>query len=616
MPIVGIPLDQFDARFGETLDRALLENELHRFGCSVEGWTTMRRFRCKCCAALAEVGEDESPVACEICGADFRSEAHAPTPAGEVKVLRMELLAVRPDLFDPAGLARAMRGFLGKESGAPRYRLETGEWRIEVDPALAGPDVHRPRIVAATLHDLAFDDGSLRSLMKLQETIHWALGRDRKLASIGVYDLAKVRGPLLRYAAAERDGLRFVPLGYDLDDPSAEQTPAEILDSHPKGKAFAKLLEGCSRVPLLSDQAGAVLSMPPIINSEATRVTLETRDVLIDVTGLDDRHIDRALNIVICSLLETTPSAHARTVDIAYGEETRRVPDLEAQIVDIDPVAAARLIGAPLSADEIVSYLGAMRHDAQVRGESIRVEVPAWRADILHPRDLCEDIAIAYGYDRLEEVGLTSATYGAADSREERAGRVRQALIGQGFLEVMTLALCSEEASFDKTGLERRDDFIRLEHPISVEQTMVRVSTIPGLMDTLAINLGHPYPQRICEVGLVGRLRPEEETGAGEELMAGFALAGDGFGYAEIRSAVDALLAEWPLLDPATLDFVPSDLPLFLEGRGAEVLAAGRRIGRLGEVSPAILENYRIIHPVSVAEFSVDALARITAAGH
>ena len=55
-------------------------------------------------------------------------------PAGQVQVLRMELLAVRPDLFGPEGLARGLRGFLRRESGAPRYRVEPGSFTVDVDP--------------------------------------------------------------------------------------------------------------------------------------------------------------------------------------------------------------------------------------------------------------------------------------------------------------------------------------------------------------------------------------------------------------------------------------------------------------------------------------------------
>jgi phenylalanyl-tRNA synthetase beta chain len=607
MPVIGIPLDELHRFLGETMPAEELENELHRFGCSVEGWANLVRYRCASCGAINEAHEHEPPpAACDACGADMR-EGEA-DEVGRIRVLRMELLAVRPDLFDTSGLARALRGFFGKQTGAPHYALREGEIEIEVDPALAGPDVERPRIVGASVHGLSFDDASLRALMKLQENIHWALGRDRKLASIGVYDMAGLEtSKPFRYRAVSRDGVRFVPLGVDPASGGAEQTPDEILAEHPKGKAFAKLLARFTKVPLLEDGAGRVLSMPPIINSEETKVTTATRDVFVDVTGLADRHVERALNIVVTSLLEICPDAEARTVTVSYGDGPRTTPDLEPQLVELDPDEASRLIGVPWSRAEVVELLRRMRHDVEDGNGALRVRVPAWRADILHPRDLIEDVAIAHGYDRLPAVELARATYGAAHPREELMTRAREALVGQGFLEVMTLALNSEEASFDDTGLARRDDHVELEHPISVEQTMVRVSTIPGLMETLAINLTRPYPQRICETGLVTRLAPESETGALEHPMAGLALAGDGFGYADVRASVDAFVREFGIAADAVA-FEPSDEALFLGGRGATMRIGGRAVGKLGEVHPAVLEKYRIIHPVALAEIDLEAL--------
>ena len=56
------------------------------------------------------------------------------------------------------------------------------------------------------------DETSLVAIMKLQENLHWGVGRDRKLASIGVYDLATISGDIT-YRTMDPDKDKFVPLG-------------------------------------------------------------------------------------------------------------------------------------------------------------------------------------------------------------------------------------------------------------------------------------------------------------------------------------------------------------------------------------------------------------------
>lgn len=607
MPVVGIPLDDLQRGLGETVPADELEHELHRFGCSVEDRARLDRYRCPRCSALIEAPEHEPPPAvCEQCGADLR-ELDAPLePEGKVDVLRMELLAVRPDLFDPPGLARAMRGFRGTETGAPRYELESGALSVDVDRGLAGPQVFRPRIAVAVVRGVTLDDARLRSLMKLQENVHWALGRDRKLASIGVYDLSTVQGRTLRYRAVGPEEVRFVPLGFDAASEGSAMTPREILERHPKGVGFARLLEGCSLYPLLEDEQGGVLSMPPIINSEATRVRRGSRDLLIDVTGLEDRKIDRALNIVVTSLLEACPQARAESVEIRHeAEPARTTPSLEPEHVTLDAAQTSRLIGIEATPQRVADLLARMRHDARVEGDRVVVAVPAWRADVMHSRDLVEDVAIAHGYDRMPDVDLASATYGEPLDREERAAGVRGVLRGLGCVEVMTLALTSEEATYARTGLPDAGRHVRLERPISVDQTMLRVSLLPGLMETLAVNLGNPYPQSIFEVGSVVFADERSGTGTTERMHAAVAVAGDGIGYADVRSLLDALLAACGV-DRTGVGFEPDDAPLFLPGRGAGLMVAGSPAGRLGEVHPEVLERFRIVHPVVVAELDLE----------
>ena len=152
--------------------------------------------------------------------------------------------------------------------------------------------------------------------MKLQENLHWALGRNRKLASIGVYDLRHGRARRSSYTTEDPDQGRFVPLG--TTDGVRAHAPRRSSRT-PEGAApIEHLLDGFARYPMLRDAAGQVLSMPPIINSEETKVHPGSRRLFIDVTGTGERIVQRALNILVTSLMENLPG-----VTGAFGRDRR-----------------------------------------------------------------------------------------------------------------------------------------------------------------------------------------------------------------------------------------------------------------------------------------------------
>src|SRR5690606_30283704 len=104
--------------------------------------------------------------------------------------------------------------------------------------------------------------------------------------------------PPFRYIAEERTR-SFVPLDYD-----REMKMEEILDEHPKGHAYAGIVKDFLRFPLIVDACNQVLSFPPIINGELTRVTGESRNLLLDTTGTDERAVMTAVNILCTALAD------------------------------------------------------------------------------------------------------------------------------------------------------------------------------------------------------------------------------------------------------------------------------------------------------------------------
>jgi phenylalanyl-tRNA synthetase beta chain len=589
MPVIGIPVDLLLERIQTRPSRDELVEHLQHLGCDVEGYARMRRFACGRCGNLMEITETENPpVACDRCGTDFRALPGQLTEAGEKDVLRMELLAVRPDMFDPGGLARVLRNYFQENLDSPSYPASPSGYSVQVEEVPG-----RPYIACAVVRNLSLDDDKIRVIMKLQENLHWALGRDRKRASIGVYDLAKLKGKKFRYSSVAPEGLRFAPLGYAETE---RWTPAEVLQRHPKGTAYARLISHQATYPILQDEEGQVMALIPIINSESTKVSKTSRDFFIDVTGLEERIVAKTLNTIVTSMLELDAQARLETVEVAG----RATPDLTPQAAQVDPERAARYIGVPLDRAGVIQCLRRMGHAVTDSGSGpVAVAVPAYRNDILHEVDLIEDVAIAYGYHNIEPTLIPTFTVGQELAAEKAATAARAALTGLGYLEVLTLILSNEDSQYAGLGRPDQGRHVVLQHPISQDQTMVRVSLLPGLLDTLSVNTDHELPQRIFEVGNVSFLS-DSETGASETKRVAAMAIGARVDFSQMRAAAQALLREFGL----PIETRPCQDGAFLAGRAAEIWSGERRLGVLGEIHPAWLERYKLGHPV--AAFEID----------
>src|SRR5687768_5998241 len=128
---------------------------------------------------------------CVFCGHDSET---AFKPLDKQQVLRVDGVAARQDLVGVGGLPRPLAATLGIESSLPKYDTKASGITVAVDPSVTKSESYRPFIACAVMTLPPVDETSLIAIMKLQENLHWGVGRDRRLASIGVYDLAAISG--------------------------------------------------------------------------------------------------------------------------------------------------------------------------------------------------------------------------------------------------------------------------------------------------------------------------------------------------------------------------------------------------------------------------------------
>lgn len=269
-----------------------------------------------------------------------------------------------------------------------------------------------------------------------------------------------------------------------------------------------------------------------------------------------------------------------------------RTPNLNprAMMLELDYVNS--LLGVKLTGKDVKHLLGKMRYDVVLSGKKIGVKVPAYRTDVLHPIDLVEDVAIAYGYDKFNPQEITSYTRGSKDPLEVFSSRIRDLMVGVGFQEVMTLVMSNKKDLFDRMNLVG-EDVVETENPVSQEHSVARSWLLPSLFVVLEKNKNREYPQRIFEVG-------DCITSRGFDMRRLAAVVAQSkTNYSEIKSTVTGLLesvgAEYSIKALNHGSFIP--------GR-----CAGFDCGVFGEIHPKVLVNYGLEVPVTAFEVDLEGL--------
>lgn len=497
----------------------------------------------------------------------------------------------RPDLWSVEGIARELKGNYRVEKGLPKHSVKKSGLKIIVDKKV---NKVRPKVVAAIVKNVKFDDNAIIQLIQLQEKVTLTFGKKREQAAIGVYDFDKIKWPV-KYTTVKPDGMEFVPLEYKV-----KMTPREILIEHPKGREYKHLLEKAKEYPLLIDSKKQVLSMPPIINSEYTgKVDEKTKNVLIEVTGFNLEIISTALNVITTALADR--EGKIESLEILEGKKKIITPDLSSKEFVINPDNCRKILGLKISNKEIIRLLEEGRYDAKETKNKIKVRYPAYRSDIMHERDVIEDIAVSFGYNDFEPESLRISTTGSSDKREDFSDKIREVMVGYGLQEIMTFTLTNKNNLFDKMNI-KQEKIVEIANPVSETWNSLRNWLLPNIMEFLSKNTNVEYPQRIFEVGDVVVIDEKAETKTRDIRKLCVAIASKEAAYTEMKSIADNLLSSF------NVKYKIKELnhPSFIDGRAAQIIVNNKQVGFLGEIHPKVLETWGLEVPVTAFELNLE----------
>ncbi|KAF5363652.1 hypothetical protein D9756_000490 [Leucocoprinus leucothites] len=557
--------------------------------------------------------------------------------------LKIETPANRYDLLCIEGISRALATYLGK-TPAPQYKLvhppggESSLLTISIHPDTAKV---RPLFAGAILRNVKFTPRSYASFIDLQDKLHQNICRRRQLVSIGTHDLDTLTPPF-RYEARPPQDIKFIPLNKD-----KAYTAEELMTVYESEKHLARylhIIRDSPVYPIIYDAEDHVLSMPPIINSEHSKITLNTRNIFIDVTATDQTKLDIVVNIVATMFSEYCEEPF--TIEpirlVLPDGKVRITPDISER----QTVAHASYVNSctklNLGAPEVSALLQKMSLRAELSSsnpDEVIVNIPPTRPDILHECDIMEDAAIAYGFNNLPDVFPTTSTVAQPLAVSKLSDVIRREWALAGWVEVLPLILCSHEENFE--WLNHEDDnntAVKIANPKTLEFQVVRTTLIPGLLKTIRENRSHALPIRIFETSDVAFKDVTRERQARNERHAGAVWCNKTAGFEVVHGLLDRAMKmlEVPRIsntdNQATTGYYikESTDPMFFPGRAATIyyrsvpekqgkfsafkqavqsamhITHDTPIGILGILHPSVLEKFDIGFPCSALEFTLE----------
>ncbi|CAN3475211.1 hypothetical protein DICA0_C04412 [Diutina catenulata] len=533
--------------------------------------------------------------------------------------LKIEVPANRYDMLCIEGIAQALNEFLGRKP-APDYKLLKPTTTLTIKESV---EQVRPYAAGAILRNVQFDERRYESFIALQDKLHANLCRNRSLVAIGTHDLDTLTPPFT-YEGLKPEDIKFAPLNQ-----TKEMTGPELMEFYDQDKNISKflpLIRDSPVYPMILDSKRRVGSMPPIINSNHSKITLDTKNVFIDVTGTDKTKTDIVVNTMVAMFscyCKTPFEIEPVQVISEHNGESRVVPDMTPRKAEADIAYINSCVGLDYSGEQLAGLLQKMSLKATPHGDKLEVEVPVTRSDVLHQCDIMEDAAIAYGYNNLTKTKpkAQESMVASALPINKVADIIRNASAQAGYVETLPLTLSSHAENFEY--LRQKDDnttAVKLENPKTAEYQVVRTTLLPGILKTMRENRKHSLPIKVFEAGDVVLKNPELERGAFNQRnwCAVYAGKTSGFEYVQglLGKIMQTMRTKWledPKKDNGRGYWIAEDNnPTFFDGRGAKVYfragegAADQHIGSIGVLHPEVLNHFDLPFAASSVEINTE----------
>lgn len=562
-------------------------------------------------------------------------------------IYKVDVPANRYDLLCLEGLVRGLKVYK-KIMTAPLYELSqpkpVNNMKITVHAACAQI---RPYVVAAVLRGVTFDKDRYESFIELQDKLHMNICRRRTLVAIGTHDLSTLEAPFTYEALPPKD-IVFRPLGQEEEMDANKMF--DVLKEHQQLKAYLPIIKDSPVYPVIYDSKRRVLSQPPIINGEHSKIKLSTKDVLIECTATDLTKANITLNTMLAMFGEYCEVPFkTEPVEVVYADDYPAnsftkggdkiiYPQLQPRQMTADIGRMRKNLSLEqLSSEEVRDLIRQMSVPCEVDAKdpnNLLVQVPITRSDIMHECDLVEDVAIAFGYNNLCTVIPQTRGNVAEQPTKHLTDLIRISVANAGWTEAYNWALITRKENFDQLRrkamteelwkpVARPYEYCPSAPPVSLGNAktrdfeIVRTTLLGGILKCLASNKHLPMPIKIFECSDVVLQDPTMEVGAKNIRRICAINAGQTADFSKLHGLLDQIMYQLKC-EPAheavqgskkrPFRLVPSEDPAFFPGRQASIIVEETNIGVIGELHPEVLSSkgFDINMACSAFEFNLE----------
>ncbi len=542
-------------------------------------------------------------------------------------VFEINVTPNRPDCLSMIGVARELSAAFGTELSFPEHEVaaETGELDFNVDildSALcrryAGRIVKGLKIgPSPEWLKRRLEKCGIRSINNVVDVTNYVLielGHPLHAFDLGTIKGRRIQVGTSRDVKGKVEKLRFRTL-----DGNEQELPGDALliwDAE-NPIAIAGIMGGLetevgdSTVDILIESAW----FDPVSVRRTSRATgLKTESSFRFERGTDIKMLKKALDRAAFLMHEIAGGTVYGKIDIYPGIYTPVEISIKSEKIN-------GVLGLELTEAEITGYLERLGFVVKKGNGYFNITPPAYRVDVQQGFDVIEEVARAYGYERIPAV-LPTAVIGieAQDNAQKLFSgsllkELKESFLKSGFTEVINYSFMGER-DLDFLGFDTDDErrrMVRIKNPLRAEDACMRTTLVPALIGNIVYNVSHDNRSfRLCETSRVflskeGSALPEERNHFAAALYKEKIRSlykDDTHDFFVVKGVIEAL---FDILKISRCSFARSSEPFLHPGQSADILIGGEKIGYVGALSPVIIDRLDIkAHSPSIVLAELD----------